>query len=157
MLFTTISWLLTLYFKAIQFAISTHNDFIENKTSNQELIQQNNFSHGTGTTTNYFGNDLDLDLDGNGVLDKIFIITQKNGGSGTFYYVTGLLNGNKQLNNIFLGDRIAPQTINLEADNIIDVNYADRKIDESFVTPPSIGKTLRIRFNKDTELLQDIK
>ena len=43
-------------------------------------------------------------------------------------------------NAIFLGDRIAPQTTEIEDSKIL-VNYADRRIDESMVTQPSIGIT----------------
>ncbi len=45
---------------------------------------------------------------------------------------------------VFLGDRIAPQTINSGEGNIIVVNYAVRGDDEPFTAQPSFGKSLRL-------------
>ena len=98
--------------------------------------------------TKYWGNDLITDLDGNGTEDRAFIITQQTGGTGTFYYVTAMLNtknGQVTVPGILLGDRISPQNMNLEAGGILDVNYVDRKPGESFVINPSLGKILRLR------------
>src|SRR5690242_8355749 len=39
------------------------------------------------TVTEYFGNDAVGDLNGDGLPDTAFLITQNSGGSGTFYYV----------------------------------------------------------------------
>ena len=93
--------------------------------------------------TQYFGNEVSGDFNGDGLSDIAFILTQDPGGSGTFYYIVvalGDANGCKGTNAIFLGDRIAPQTTEIQDGKIV-VNYADRKIDEAMVTPPSIGIT----------------
>lgn len=89
----------------------------------------------------YFGNEATGDLNNDGKIDTAFLLTQNNGGSGTFYYIVVALSTNKGYqgtNAIFLGDRIAPQTTKIEDGKIV-VNYADRKIDEPMTTKPSIG------------------
>lgn len=93
----------------------------------------------------YFGNDLKTDLDGDGVEDVVFLITQEPGGSGTFYYVVAALNtkrGYVGSEALMLGDRIAPQTIEKGRGKIVVVNYADRALGEPFTTPPSVGKSI---------------
>jgi hypothetical protein len=91
--------------------------------------------------TQYFGNEVKADFNGDGIKDAAFLITQNSGGSGTFYYVAlalGSKNGYQGKNAIFLGDRIAPQTTEFKNGKII-VNYADRKAGQSITTPPSLG------------------
>lgn len=104
-------------------------------------------------TTRYFGNSVKGDFDGDGTGDVAFLVTQDTGGSGTFYYVTALLNtknGKVGVPAILLGDRIAPQSTSLENGNIIVVNYAERKAGESFAVQPSLGKTLKLKVNAKT-------
>ncbi len=93
------------------------------------------------TVTQYFGNEADGDLNGDGVPDVVFYITQQGGGSGTFYYVAAALKtptGWQGTNAIFLGDRIAPQTIQIKNGEII-ANYADRKPNDPMTAKPSVG------------------
>lgn len=102
------------------------------------------------TNTQYFGNEAEGDLNGDGLIDRAFIITQTTGGSGTFYYAVGAIKnsagGYLGTAGVFLGDRIAPQTTEIK-DGIVIVNYADRAPSESFVTSPSIGKSIRFKFD----------
>ncbi|MDD5098528.1 MAG: hypothetical protein PHD31_02320 [Candidatus Pacebacteria bacterium] len=91
--------------------------------------------------TQYFGNEVKADFNGDGVNDVVFLLTQDSGGSGTFYYVAVALslgNSYKGTNAILLGDRIAPQTIQFQNGEII-VNYVDRKPDEPMTAIPSVG------------------
>lgn len=91
--------------------------------------------------TQYFGNEVKADFNGDGIEDVAVLLTQDSGGSGTFYYVAvalGLKDGYKGTNAIFLGDRIAPQTTEFQNGEII-VNYADRKPGEPMVAIPSVG------------------
>lgn len=93
--------------------------------------------------TKYFGNEATGDLNGDGIPDVAFLITQEGGGSGTFYYVVAALKtrtGYKGTNAVLLGDRIAPQTTEIKNGEVI-VNYADRKPTDPMTTPPSIGMT----------------
>jgi hypothetical protein len=106
--------------------------------------------------TRYFGNDVIGDLNGDGKEDVAFLITQENGGSGTFHYVVVALRtetGYLGTNAVFLGDRIAPKTIEIEK-GIIVVNYADRNPNDSFAVQPSVGvsKYLQITNNKLVEV-----
>jgi len=91
--------------------------------------------------TQYFGNEATGDLNGDGFADIVFILTQNTGGSGTFYYVAAALKtstGYQGTNAIFLGDRIAPQTTQIQ-NGVIVVNYADRNASDAMTTPPSVG------------------
>jgi hypothetical protein len=112
--------------------------------------------------TRYFGNDAGSDFDKDGKEDIVFLVTQNTGGSGTFYYLVARLNGSfrpKGSYGLYLGDRIAPQNIEIKDDNVIVVNYADRRVDESFVVPPSVGKSLFLSLDPKTmqfgEVIQD--
>ncbi|MFA4998668.1 MAG: hypothetical protein WC514_01480 [Candidatus Paceibacterota bacterium] len=67
--------------------------------------------------TQYFGNEVKADFNGDGTEDVAFILTQNSGGSGTFYYVAAVLDlkdGYKGTNAILLGDRIAHRQPSLE-------------------------------------------
>ncbi|MEI8337656.1 MAG: hypothetical protein WCF92_00740 [bacterium] len=91
--------------------------------------------------TKYFGNEVKADFDGDGLQDVAFLITQDNGGSGTFYYLVAALNtkdGYIGTNGIFLGDRIAPQTTEFKDGKII-VNYAERLPNEPMTAQPTLG------------------
>ncbi|MEI6238543.1 MAG: hypothetical protein WCP15_03355, partial [bacterium] len=106
-------------------------------------------------TTKYFGNSATGDLNGDGISDIAFILTQNSGGSGTFYYVVATFStpdGFVGTNAVLLGDRISPQTTEIKNGQII-VNYADRKAGEPMTTSPSLGvsKYLRLIGNKLTD------
>ena len=93
--------------------------------------------------TQYFGNDATGDLNGDGVPDIAFILSQNSGGSGTFYYAVATLktaSGYQGTNAVLLGDRIAPQTTEIKDGQVI-VNYADRNPGEPMTTQPSLGVT----------------
>ena len=94
-------------------------------------------------TTRFFGNEATADLNGDGLTDVGFILTQSTGGSGTFYYAVVALrtaDGWKGTNAVLLGDRVAPQPTNITGGKLI-VNYADRKPGEPMTTQPSVGVT----------------
>jgi heat shock protein HslJ len=105
--------------------------------------------------TSYFGNEARADLNGDARDDVVFLLTQEPGGSGTFYYVVAALaaeNGYVGSRALLLGDRIAPQSVEIDPNRIITVDYADRAAGESFATPPSTPKSIRLKL--DTESLQ---
>lgn len=104
------------------------------------------------SSDHFFGAGVKGDIDGQGIEDAVYLITEEPGGSGTFYYVTAILNGQDPLPKVFLGDRIAPQNTSIE-NGIISVNYADRKPEDSFTVAPSVGKTLRLKFDKTKRAL----
>lgn len=110
-------------------------------------------------TTQYFGNEVRLDLNDDEREDVVFLLTQSMGGSGTFFFVVAALNtenGWEGSKAFFLGDRIAPQTIeishNNSHDNVLVVNYADRNRDEPMTIQPSVGKSVWLKL--DTKTLQ---
>ena len=93
------------------------------------------------TSYKYFGNEAVGDLNGDGLPDTAFLVTEDYGGSGTFYYVVvalETLNGYQGTNGVLLGDRIAPQTTEINNGELI-VNYADRKPSEPMTSEPSVG------------------
>jgi hypothetical protein len=95
----------------------------------------------SSVVTKIFGNEAEGDLNGDGVSDIAFVLTQSAGGSGTFYYVVAGLKGDTGYtgtNAVLLGDRIAPQTTQIKDGELI-VNYADRSPGEPMSAPPSVG------------------
>jgi heat shock protein HslJ len=102
--------------------------------------------------TQYFGNELVVDLNKDGRNDVVFLLTQQSSGSGVFYYVVAALNterGYVGSEALLLGDRIAPQTIEKGKGDIIVVNYADRLPDEPLTTAPSVGKSVWLLFDHE--------
>lgn len=101
--------------------------------------------------TQYFGNEVKADLNGDGTEDVAFLLTQDNGGSGTFFYVAAALkteDGYGGTNAVFLGDRIAPQTTEFRDGEVI-VNYAERKPGEPMTARPSIGVSKYLKISGD--------
>jgi heat shock protein HslJ len=112
--------------------------------------------------TRYFGNEARGDVNGDGREDVAFLLTQEPGGSGTFFYAVAALDlpgGLVGSQAVLIGDRIAPQTTEVRRDGVVVVNYADRAPGESFVTPPSVAKTLWLKLDTATlmfgEVVQD--
>jgi hypothetical protein len=107
--------------------------------------------------TRYFGNELHTDLDNDGREDIVFLLTQETGGSRTFYYAVAALNteqGYIGSDGYFLGDRIAPQTIEVSRNprhkHVIVVNYADRTPGEPMTIQPSVGKSAYLKLDTAT-------
>ncbi len=95
----------------------------------------------TSIVTRYFGNETFGDLNGDGVDDVAFLVTQSGGGSGTFYYVVATLKEGGEYhgtNAVFLGDRVAPQPNQIQ-EGVLFVHYADRMPNEPMTAVPSIG------------------
>lgn len=102
--------------------------------------------------TKYFGDELVVDLDGDGDQDVAFIVTQSTGGSGTFYYAVAALDtgdGFVGSNGYLLGDRIAPQSVELSRDprhaKVVIFNYADREPSEPMAAQPSVGRSVYLK------------
>ncbi len=108
-------------------------------------------------TTRYFGNELETDLDGDGRVDVVFLLTQERGGSGTFFYAVAARateSGYVGSDGYFLGDRIAPQTTEVSRNPrhtyVIVVNYADRAPGEPMTARPSLGKSAYLKLDTVT-------
>ena len=109
----------------------------------------------TKIETKYFGNELFTDLNNDGREDVVFLLTQNPGGTGTFFYVVAALNTERGYigsDGYFLGDRIAPQTINDSQNprhkNVIVVNYADRAESDPMTAQPSVGKSVYLKLDQ---------
>ncbi len=105
-------------------------------------------------TTRYFGNESVGDLNGDGLLDTAFLITQDGGGSGVFYYVVVALktpSGYATTNAFFVGDRIAPQSTEIH-EKELHVNFAERKPGEPMTAQPSVGAVLLLKVTPERAL-----
>ncbi len=87
-----------------------------------------------------FGEPVLADLNEDGAEDAVLFLTYSGGGSGTFYYVAVALNGLEATNVVLLGDRIAPQSIQVEG-GLIVANYATRDEGQAMTEEPTIAKT----------------
>ena len=109
------------------------------------------------TVTRYFGNELRTDLNDDGREDVVFLLTQQRGGSGTFFYAVAALNteaGYLGSDGYPLGDRIAPQMIEVSRNprhqNVIVVNYGDRRPDDPMTAHPSVDKSVHLKLDAET-------
>jgi hypothetical protein len=107
--------------------------------------------------TKYFGNDLEVDLNGDGRMDDAFILTQNRGGSGVFYYAVAALNteqGYVGSDGYLLGDRIAPKATTISPNaaqkGVVVFNYADRKAGEPMTAEPSVEKNVYLKLSTST-------
>lgn len=109
--------------------------------------------------TRYFGNDLVIDLNDDDRDDVVFLLTQETGGSGVFYYVAAALNtesGYQGSQALLIGDRIAPQPINKDEGKIVIVNFVEREAGEPYTVAPSVGKSLWLKFDADTNQFGEV-
>lgn len=89
--------------------------------------------------TTVWGKPVIADLSGDGRGDAALILIQDSGGSGTFYHLAVAIreeSGFRGVDNVLLGDRIDPQRIDVNG-NQIQVHYLDRERSEAMSTPPS--------------------
>lgn len=111
-------------------------------------------------TLTIFGEPVMGDLDNDGDTDAAVLLSLTTGGSGTFYYAALALStsyGYRSTNVLFLGDRIAPQTVEIHEGRAI-FNYAVRAANEPMTTSPAIGKSLWIHLNpKKSEIGEFVK
>ncbi len=107
--------------------------------------------------TQYFGNELITDLDGDGDDDVAFVLSHTTGGTGTFYYAVAALateNGYVGSDGYLLGDRVAPQSVELSPNPrhvyVVVFNYADRALGEPMAAQPSVGKSVYLKMVPET-------
>ncbi len=137
-------------YKNIEYVIEGERVKLENGVAQEESAP----GSASKIITRYFGSDLRIDLNDDGEEDAVFILTQETGGSGVFYYAVAALDAGKGYagsDGYFLGDRIAPQTIesspNPRHKNVIVVNYAERAAGEPMTAEPSVGKSIYLKLD----------
>jgi len=115
-------------------------------------VAENDVTPGSASkqVTSYFGNEVEIDLNSDGLMDMAFLLQQEYG-SSIFYYVAAAIktaDGYAGTNAIFLGDRIAPQSTNIDQNNPSQfvVNYVDRKEGEPMSSPPTEGVSKTFKF-----------
>ena len=84
------------------------------------------------------------DVNQDGKNDTAVILAQSSGGSGVFVYVAAYVSGNvtyKGSNAVFIGDRISPESISIDASGNIKVTYLDRKPNEPMAAEPTVPTT----------------
>lgn len=101
------------------------------------------------TTTHYLGGEAEGDLNGDGLVDFAFWVTQDAGGSGTFFYVVVALknsSGYTTTNAFLVGDRITPESMQIRTDaRELHVNFIGRTRDAPMTAPPSEPKVLLLK------------
>jgi heat shock protein HslJ len=108
--------------------------------------------------TRYFGNEVEGDLDGDGIPDVAFLLTQETGGSGVFFYLVGAIKtpkGYRGTHATFVGDRIAPRSTEYR-DGVVVVNHAERRPGEPMVALPTSSESVRLRYDPETNRFEEV-
>ncbi len=107
-----------------------------------------------------FGEPVYGDLDKDGDNDGALILVNNSGGSGTFYYAVLAINNDgvyKSTKTMLLGDRIAPQTVEIQDGHAL-YNFMERKGTDPMIAKPSISKSVWIYYNaKDNTIGEWVK
>jgi len=96
-----------------------------------------------------FGAPVYGDLDSDGDLDVAVLLEHSPGGSGTFYYgVLVISEGStyRATETMFLGDRIAPQTIEIRDGRAV-YNIMERRADEPMSVKPSFARSIWVHYD----------
>lgn len=121
----------------------------------KEGLAENEYTPGSATKNKLgiFGEPVYGDLDADGDTDAAVLLQNDPGGSGTFYYAVLVLNSGgstyRSTNAMLLGDRIAPQTVEIHDGRAV-FNFAVRKGTDPMSAQPSIGKSVWVYYDKKT-------
>ena len=95
------------------------------------------------------------DLNGDGLLDGVAVLTTNTGGTGFFYTVHAILadgdGGSRDVGSVFIGDRVTVTGVELSGPRI-EVSRLVRADDEPFVAKPTIPSPVHLIL-EDGELL----
>ncbi len=130
------------------YTIQGETFILQNGTASKEIAPGSSAKN----TLQIFGEPVYGDFNNDGVKDAALILVNTTGGSGIFYYAVLAIaknDGYVATNALFLGDRIAPQNINIENGRAV-YNYAERKAGEPMTSSPSMGKSLYIHYDAST-------
>jgi hypothetical protein len=95
------------------------------------------------------------DINHDGALDAVVSLYVDTGGSGSFIYLSAVINRQNEPDSattIFLGDRISIQSLAIESE-IISLTTLERKPDEPMSAIPSVEKARKFIF-QDNQLLE---
>lgn len=118
----------------------------------------------TKNTLTMFGEPVYGDLNSDGKQDAAVLLVNEPGGSGTFYYAVLAINISSSIyhepnyqatNALLLGDRIAPQTVEIHVGQAV-YNYADRNANEPMTVQPSVGKSFYIQYDKNSGQISEL-
>jgi heat shock protein HslJ len=124
---------------------------VQNDKKNKEITPEVK-GFDVGENAAIFGEPVLGDLDADGDEDQALYVVEQPGGSGSFYYAVLAINNNQEYKlteKMFLGDRIAPQNIQI-VDGRAVYNFADRKAGEPMSTPASVAKSVWVHYDKNT-------
>lgn len=132
----------------LAFVIDNEEYKLENGLAAKVATPESSFA----MTLRVFGEPVYGDLDKDGDEDAAVWLQFEPGGSGTFYYGALAMKdgaGYKTTDVLFLGDRIAPQTLNI-MDGRAVYNFAERRADEPFSVQPSIGRSVYVHYDVES-------
>lgn len=138
--------------------VSQKNTFDPANTTYEIQKEKVILKDGKSQDTFMFGEPTFGDLDSDGDLDAATILVNQPGGSGTFYFAVLVLNDSgvaRATNAILLGDRVSPQTVEIHEGRAV-FNFAERKPGEPMTTPPSVGKSLWIRYDSEKGIISGV-
>ena len=123
--------IIVLYVGAVAYQISTGSAPVNNLSvpvyPDSSIIHTTPQESLNSQHQQYFGNEVDGDLNGDGIADVAFIVTRSDPDRGTLYYLISSIStstGHVGTNLLFLGDKVVPQVISI-LDGIIIVTYVD--------------------------------
>lgn len=131
----------------ISYTVDDEVFLLENGKAEKEVASSTSIN-----SLEIFGEPVYADYNGDGVDDAALWLVNNSGGTGVFYYVVLAINTNgkyKSTNTLYLGDRIAPQTLEVQDGQAV-FNFADRNADEAMTTEPSIGKSFYVNYDSIT-------
>lgn len=132
----------------LAFVIDNEEYKLENGLAAKVATPESSFA----MTLRVFGEPVYGDLDKDGDEDAAVWLQFEPGGSGTFYYGALAMKdgaGYKTTDVLFLGDRIAPQTLNI-MDGRAVYNFAERRADEPYSAEPSIGRSVYVHYDVES-------
>ncbi|MES2315794.1 MAG: hypothetical protein V4486_03620 [Patescibacteria group bacterium] len=106
-----------------------------------------------------FGDTAYGDLDGDGDTDAAVWLLNDPGGTGKFHYAALVINDRgtyTPTNALFLGDRIAPQTLEIHNGQAV-YNFAERKPSDPFTAEPSVGRSFYVKYDSKTGKISEAK
>jgi hypothetical protein len=100
-------------------------------------------------------NQVEGDLNGDGIPDAAVTLTAETGGSGTFTYLAAVINKNgaaEPLNSVLLGDRIIVKSLSIQSGQI-EVDFLDHALNEALAAAPTLQVVKKFKV-QDNQLVE---